>query len=196
MARSHLEAAALAAPLLKAAGYTRRRNEFQRAETKGFISTLAFYSDAPGFAIQYAMVTPGIVAYRIFQGSKPPVWPSPYRALFVSVVFHPYYDPGDRSDHFPYRWREPYTDDERFTAQFDRILLDKIAPDLRDWTDTRKLVKHINDRPSGTFTNISAPRASALAWFDLGPSSELTAALAQLEPHDPVRVWITEQLAI
>jgi hypothetical protein len=48
MSASSLRAASIAAPQLKAEGFSRRRHEFVRAEANDVVSVLGFYPDPLG----------------------------------------------------------------------------------------------------------------------------------------------------
>jgi hypothetical protein len=195
VAGEHLRAAGLAAPVLKAAGFTRRRNEFQRLEPNGFVSVVGFYPGRPGFAIQYGTVTPKALELRASRGIRRPEWLTTAEAFLFALVFHPgWADSADEGDNFPYRWRAPFVEEERLPGQLTDVLNGEVLPNLKSWTDIPTLVQRIRDQPPGTFTGVPG-RGIAVVWFEGGPSAELDAALSALVPDDPVRTWIEGELA-
>ncbi len=197
MAGSHLRAASIAAPLLKAAGFRRRRNEFQREEASGFVSVVGFYPDSPGFGWQYGMVTPALIAFRAGRGIAEPAWLSMSQALIWQVVFHPAWDETSASDLGPYRWRVPFSDEERFPSQFEELWKGQALPDLNTWASVPGLIERASRDPlgPGLFSLLPPERRRAIAWFEGGPSADLHAVLEALDPRDVVRVWIESELA-
>jgi hypothetical protein len=191
---AYREAAAAAAARLRSSGFRRRANEFAKSGSAEFVSVIGFYPDGDGFAIQYGVVSPGLLAFRAARGVAASKWPSTSDALLCVVVFHPGYQRGDRSDLFPYRWRSPAVRDEDVPARLEEALVGQVLPDLEAWNDPQLLAAALAEDRPGSFPGLPTLRAVAMALYESASSAESDHALKQLDEDDPVRRWIEAQL--
>lgn len=186
-----------AAPLLKAAGFKRRRREFALEGPGRAIGTVAFYpdnlSDSAGFLVQYGVVTEAQQRLIVDSGACLPKFLSPSEALMQVCVFAPAWQ---REPLDPYRWRlgESANGDEKLADELRATLVGEAIPNINAWFEPEQLADAIATKGPGRFIRGTTESAIALALFGGGRSDKLNDALASLPASSEVGEWIREQL--
>ena len=190
-------------PLLKAAGYRRRRREAIIDGPQGMVGTVAFYPNrdmlySPGFTLQYGVTTPLLRAFTRDEGLREPSWLSPSDALWmVQAVSPDWSENNDSATAMPGRWAlEGDGGSSRRLGDHLAVTLEyEVFPTVRAWFDPLALAAAIQENRRGHFSGLGPiPRSMAMALAECGPSDRLGLTLESLPPDDNVRVWIERKL--